>query len=109
MAYITNKSRYKEYGLVAYYEYDETSRMLDSIPKKRVPTTLLRPTSYISLIELITHTIKQGETIHKLALHYYGNAALWWFIADYNPLLDANGLKEGDKVLIPPLTEVNSY
>ena len=109
MAFITSKSRYKEFGLVAYYEYDEASRSLDSIPKKRTATTLLRPTYFTSSIDLLTHTIKQGEDLHKLALHYYGNASFWWFIADYNPLLDVNNVKEGDKVIIPPNSEVNSY
>lgn len=109
MSYIIKKSRYKEYGFVTYFEYKEEARSIESSPEREVLTTLLRPTSYRSILDLISHTIRQGETIHKLALHYYGDARLWWFIADYNPLIDANNLKEGDKVLIPPNTEVNAY
>jgi len=109
MSYISNKSRYKEYGLVVYFEYTEIARSSDSIPARETLTPLLRFTSYVSNLNLISHTIKQGETLHKLALHYYGDAKLWWFIADYNPLLEVNNLKEGDSLLIPPNTEVNAY
>ena len=109
MSFISNKSRYKEYGLVVYFEYEETSRSFDSLPARETLTTLLRPTSYGSSLDLLTHTVKLNETIHKLALRYYGDARLWWFIADYNPLIDANNLKEGDSLIIPPNREVNSY
>ena len=109
MARITDKSRYKEFGFVAYYEYDIANRSIDSEPKRQTVTPLLRSTYYRSLLELITHTVRQGEDMHRLALQYYGDAKMWWFIADYNPLVDCNDLKEGDYVLIPPNTEVNSY
>jgi len=109
MSLITTKSRYKEYGLVVYYEYAESARAFDSIPARETLTTLLRPTTFNSSLDLIIHTIKLGEDIHKLALHYYGDARFWWFIADYNPLLDVNNLKEGDQVSIPPNREVNAY
>lgn len=109
MSLTTRKSRYKEYGFVVYYEYEEHFRNATSLPKKEVLTTLLRPTSYESELVLINHKVKQGETLHKLALHYYGDARFWWFIADYNPLLTANAIKEGDIVIIPPNTEVNAY
>ena len=109
MSLITRKSRYKEFGFVTYFEYKEEARSSDSAPEREVLTCLLRSTTYGSILDLINHTVKEGETIHKLALHYYGDARLWWFIADYNPLVDASYLKEGDKVIIPPNTEVNAY
>lgn len=109
MSVITRKSRYKEYGFVVYYEYKEEARDIESAPEREIVTTLLRPTSYSSQLELISHTIRQGENMHNLALKYYKDARLWWFIADYNPLLDANNLKEGDQVVIPPNSEVNAY
>lgn len=109
MAYITKKSRYKEYGFVVHYQYKEEARNIDSTPDREVITTLLRPTTFISDLDLITHTLKQGEDYHRLALKYYNDARLWWFIADYNPLLNENNLQEGDKVVIPPNTEVNAY
>lgn len=109
MAFIGEKSRYKEYGFVAYYEYDEAKRGIDSAPERQTVTPLLRPTFFESRLELINHTVKQGETIHRLALHYYGDAKLWWFIADYNPLIDFNALSVGDQLLIPSNREVNAY
>lgn len=109
MSFITRNSRYKEYGFVMYFEYREEARSVDSIPAQETVTCLLRPTTYFSALDLITHTVKQGETIHKIALYYFKDAKFWWFIADYNPLIDFNNLKEGDKILIPPNTEVNAY
>jgi hypothetical protein len=109
MSLVTRKSRYKEYGFVVHYEYKEESRSIEASPQRDVITTLLRPTTFESSLELIVHTIKMGETAHHLALRYYNDARLWWFIADYNPLLGANDYKEGDQVLIPPNTEVNQY
>ena len=109
MSLITKKSRYKEYGFVVHYEYKEEARNIDSLPEKEVVTTLLRPTSYISTLDYICHIISQGENYHNLALKYYNDAKLWWFIADYNPTLDLSNLKEGDKVIIPPNTEVSAY
>ena len=109
MPFITNKSRYKEFGLVVYYEYDETQRVGESLPKSESITTMHRDTTFESQLSLIQHTVKEGETIHKLSLHYYRDAKLWWFIADYNPLIDFRILKVGDVVTIPPNTEVNAY
>lgn len=109
MAVITPKSRYKEFGFVVYYEYDETKRSLDSAPQRRTITPLLRPTTFESDLELIRHTIKQGEDLHRLALHYYGDARFWWFIADYNPLLSENNIAVGDQVLIPSNREISAY
>lgn len=109
MSFITSKSRYKEYGLVVHYEYEEAFRTSDDLPKKEVLTTLRRPTSYVSSLRLLRHTVKEGETVHRLALRYYGDAKLWWFIADYNPLVDINNLESGSSLVIPPNTEVNAY
>jgi nucleoid-associated protein YgaU len=109
MALITEKSRYKEFGFVFNYEYELGKRMEDSAPARETVTALLRPTSMVSAIELISHTIKQGEDLHRLALKYYGDAKLWWFIADFNPLLSENDLKVGDQVLIPSNRQVNAY
>ena len=109
MPYITRKSRYKEYGLVVYYEYSDALRNADAIPEREVVTTMHRDTSFESELDLIEHTVKQGETIHRLALHYYRDAKMWWFIADYNPNVDYQNLQSGDVLIIPPNTEVNAY
>lgn len=109
MALITSKSRYKEFGFVVYYEYEETKRTIDDLPAKEVITTLRRPTFFVSRVRTLRHTIKQGETLHRLATKYFGDPRFWWFIADYNPLIDINNLEIGSTIIIPPNTEVNSY
>ncbi len=109
MADFTRKTRYKEFGLVANLEYQKYKRELNSLPDKEVLVCSNRSTNFFSLLETITHVVKQGETAHLLANFYYGDARLWWFIADYNTLIDFNNLKEGDELTIPPNTEVFAY
>lgn len=103
----SQKTRYKFMGLVRNYEYSTDQRSLDDTPEASRLTTFLRPTAFTSELPMSSHTLKQGETLHHLALHYYGDARLWWFIADYNDgQVDFN---EGDSVILPPSIEVNSY
>lgn len=109
MAIMSTKSRYKEFGLVYQYEYSITKRNLDCTPERETVVTMDRLTSFDSDLTLINHTIKEGEDLHKLAYHYYNDARMWWFIADYNPLVDFNNLNVGDTLIIPPNTEVNAY
>ncbi len=109
MAYFTQKSRYKEHGLVVNFEYRTEDRVAHSIPVNERLTTYSRPTFYRSELQTLTHVVKFGETIHQIASYYYRDARLWWFIADYNPLLDFNALQVDDELIIPPNTEVNAY
>lgn len=102
-------TRYKEYGFLHYEEYAIEDRILSSQPKKNTMVAFTRPTFFKSLLETLVHTLKQGENFHQLSLKYYGDARYWWFIADYNPLLDPLYLVEGNEVIIPPPTEVSTY
>lgn len=103
----SQKTRYKLMGLVRNYEYDTDKRTLDDAPYGSHLTTFLRPTALTSSLPMSQHTIKEGETLHHLALHYYNDARLWWFIADYND--GQVTFSEGDTVILPPSIEVNSY
>jgi len=104
----TEKTRYKEFGLVNHFEYDEIDRTMDSEPAIKTLVCLRRSTNYFSTLETLVHTVRVGETYHNLAQHYYNDARLWWFIADYNTRTSLE-LKEDDKIVIPPTTEVRSY
>jgi hypothetical protein len=44
-----------------------------------------------------------GERLDQLAFHYYGNAAYWRFIADFNALPNPFSLLPGAALEIPPL------
>jgi nucleoid-associated protein YgaU len=49
------------------------------------------------------HVVKSGDTLSKLALHYYGDATLYPKIFDANrdQLTDPNKIKVGQKLRIP--------
>ena len=53
--------------------------------------------------------MKEGDTIHRLAIRYFGDPKLWWFIADYNATIDFDNLKEDEVINIPPYSEVSGY
>ena len=103
----TQKTRYKMLGLVRNYEYDSDKRALGDEPAASRLTTYLRPTAFTSTLPMSQHTLKQGESLHHLALHYYNDARLWWFIADYND--GQVEFAEGDTILLPPTVEVDGY
>lgn len=52
---------------------------------------------------LTTHTLKSGETLTSVALHYYGDKRLWPYIVKYNDLKNHNSLAIGQKLKIPYL------
>ena len=107
MADFSDKTRYKALGLLRHFEYASQRRSLGDRYVTTKIVTYLRPTAFESSLELVEHTIKQGETLHHLALHYYGDARLWWFIADYND--GKSDFTFGESVIIPPNIEVNAY
>lgn len=38
----------------------------------------------------IIHQVKPNDTLDKLALKYYNNPTYWWYIANFNRILDPN-------------------
>ena len=52
---------------------------------------------------LTVHTLKNGETITRLALKYYGTKKLWPYIVKFNDIKDSGKLVEGTKIRIPVL------
>lgn len=60
-------------------------------------------TSYAIAGTVTTHTLKSGETLTSVALHYYGDKRLWPYIVKYNDLKNHNSLAIGQKLKIPYL------
>jgi tetratricopeptide (TPR) repeat protein len=54
----------------------------------------------------ILHTVQPGESISKLADHYYGDHMKFHLIAEYNELADATSVKVGKQIKIPVIEGV---
>ncbi len=59
----------------------------------------------------IEHLVDKGQSLEKLALHYYGDGRRWWRIADANPqfILSGDILDDalvGERILIPMAKEL---
>ena len=107
MARITSKSLYKEYGLTYNREYDSEDRSESSLPVASRLVAFTRPTAFASQSRTRKHIITEGQTLHHLALHYYGDARLWWFISDYNGGITS--VTQDQEVIIPSPVDVSQY
>lgn len=107
MALFDAKTRYKYLGLLKHYEYSSEDRQLGADPEVARLIAFSRPTAFATSLPTFKHVLKQNETIHHLALHYFEDARLWWFIADYND--GRTVFEEGEAIVIPPKIEVNQY
>lgn len=48
------------------------------------------------------HTVLPGQNIQNIALQYYGDSGSWYYIADYNNILDPfEEVVPGKELLIP--------
>lgn len=58
--------------------------------------------------EFVTHVVKNGDTLHSLALKYYNNPTFWWVIAYFNDIQDAFKplTRKYTKLKIPNITSV---
>ncbi|BBO73308.1 hypothetical protein DSCW_07250 [Desulfosarcina widdelii] len=55
----------------------------------------------------ITHQIKAGESISKLALKYYGDYKKYHHIANFNKMTDVTRVRVGQKIRIPVIDGVS--
>lgn len=101
MSILTNKT-YKEYSYVSrynafpYYYHKEDNKYIYGL------TAYLDNTTVYTL-----HTVKQGDTLDRLALQYYGNPTLYWVICSYNRI--QNPYKElviGSTIKIPSMSNI---
>lgn len=65
------------------------------------------PTEDVTVDNFITHTVKVGESLSKLALRYYGDYKKFPIIARYNQLNEKVGLRVGQKIKIPEIEGVS--
>jgi nucleoid-associated protein YgaU len=65
------------------------------------------PTEVAEAKGFITHTVKGGESLSKLALRYYGDYMKFPIIARYNQLDENIGLRVGQKIKIPEIEGVS--
>lgn len=54
-----------------------------------------------------THTVKEGETLTKISLRYFGTKGMWPYIVKHNPKVIKNpdNVPYGTKIQIPELTK----
>ena len=62
-------------------------------------------TDYVIGGTLVTHELKNGETIIQLAKKYYGDKRLWPYIVRYNRMEDFNHVAIGQMINIPILKD----
>ena len=63
--------------------------------------------NYIITGTKATYTIKDGETLTRVALRFYGTKALWPYIVKYNPdiIKNPNHVPYGTTIKIPELVK----
>ena len=61
---------------------------------------------YKKHIEHIEHIIKQGESLSKIAMIYYGDYRKFGIIAEYNNITDASRTHVGQKIIVPAIEGV---
>lgn len=76
------------------------------------------PFRYVDLPDNRVHTVREGDTLHRLAARYFAPlgrlplisaANLWWVIADFQPVPIHDPtvqLVRGEKVIIPSVRTV---
>lgn len=77
--------------------------------KQEKVASLADTTEYNIVGTKATHTLKNGETIIKVALKYYGAKNFWPYIAKHNEKIikDANNVPVGTQLQIPELSPKN--
>lgn len=73
------------------------------------PTATLpaRPNVEIPEEELLNHRLSGVENMEYLAWRYYGRSAVWWRIADANPLAFPLDHRPGATVRVAPAGTIN--
>lgn len=93
---ISSTSRYATSQVVTITGPDGTPRQV-IVPSEQVPY------SFNFVFHIVTGT--EDDRADLLAANYYGNAQLWWMIADANPeILNWTSLDTGTVIRIPSAT-----
>ena len=87
-------------GISFFAKAEDITPTSEKIPKSSL-------TGDVTVDNFITHTVKGGESLSKLALRYYGDYKKFPIIARYNQLNEKVGLKVGQKIKIPEIEGVS--
>ena len=83
------------------------SRQVEEIKQYKTPTISYPTDEQLKRISHVIHTWKYGDQFYKLADRHYGDAKLWWIIAQYNQKPTEGHVELGEEIKIPfPLARV---
>ncbi len=77
-------------------------------PEHRKAKEILLSHERIRINHYIVHSVREGESISKLAGRYYGDGLKFHIIAKYNNLTDATRIVAGQKIKIPIIDGMQS-
>lgn len=85
---------------------DERDRVR-SLESQPAPTQQTAPTPAPSPVpspegESQSYVVQSGDTLGSIALRFYGNSSLAWFLAETNGITDVRKLPVGKQLVIPP-------
>lgn len=80
----------------------------DPATKKRYYRSTIIPSMKRSNIDYELYTTVDGDNFPALAVKYYGNAKLWWIIAEYNDLVNGGYMIKPGTILKIPIN-LNEY
>jgi YD repeat-containing protein len=83
---LTNKAGFRYGGPVASADFDENYQPINA--------------SYPAMTAS-TYTVQNGDTLQSIAQQLWGDASLWWLIADANGLTSASNLVTNQTLTIP--------
>ena len=97
--------------IVPVVKKEETTKSPTPIPQKETEKKEVRApfdpdsVNYIISGTKTTYTIKEGETLTKVALHFYGTKSLWPYIVKHNPdvIKNPDNVPYGTTIKIPEL------
>lgn len=98
------RDRYYGVPLLSFEHYSHDTPSASDRPDAVVRAFGRRYTTYIAPIGTAVRVSRRGETLAHIAASEYGDAGLWWVLADYNPhIFDPAELAELTDVVIPDL------
>ena len=86
---------------------DNTAPQTAAAENNTSPKVYSESVKYIITGTKTTHTMKEGESLIKVALRYYGNKAMWTYIVKHNQgtIKNPDNVPYGTVIKIPELSE----
>lgn len=95
------KGRYKAVNKNEMYENLFEKRGVKQIKQYTSPTLKYPTEAEKDTIQTTNYTWKQGDKLWRLAAQYYGDASLWWVIAQFNQKPTEMHIEIGEEIKIP--------